>query len=813
MNPNTSTAETVKNNPVESNKPTTNNYNNIKNTTTYPLRVLPTKKFVYNPYAKTSQNVYKRTTTTTTTQYENHKNEKSIKNNQKNEKTNETKNNTTTTTTTTTVTTPNNDTTETHPNLNNIISTNTLQDNLSQNLFTEHIDPDILADLEENTQINNITNDSIPPDETYHDDKDIDQYIIGEYNTDAETENEDEDEAETTALQQANEITNDFISPTNTKESYYQDTQNKKTPTTSNKKRKIPSETTAQNNKNIPTEDTNQPPVKRPIIVQTPLLAHPTFPSFKRLSTAPATPIRVRPSTTSTISDIPTTTEFTPKYYYPENINTLGTFRSLSNISGTSTPSFQFQNDDQPFSPNYHHTNDPPKKLPLLSTITPISYSQNDPLKHLMSSPRLKVFKDLIQDLATTAITTTRNICQKSISLNKLNDPDSESAPRSVRLNFQLTTIQEFRDLPQYNELRIRANEQVELYKKNITAIIRELANHEVTWLKHLRLQHLLPKIKNIIAAITFRTEKTIPRPTLPLLVNKNNLNFFLFYWLLQANIDISNEMKQDSIYLTFFDLPFNDIINIAADLLITNTTQNKQNIIAQLNTTATEWDPSCSHTTRYLDDILNDLNTILIAAVFDNVAHNRKIYDDKLIEAETQAFINKIRTKDATSLTNDTLNKAFAKIHQTNTTQNEIQLQHSELKKQVTKQQEQINLMQKSQKNSHGGNSAQTPKFKPKHTKYHRTYQQQRHQTQPTTITHPKFRPKSPDLQTLPKTTQTIANSNHPIITHPKFQPRTTTIQHPKFTPPQQKEKQKIPKQTQNYTKPPFRQPKNKNY
>ena len=73
-----------------------------------------------------------------------------------------------------------------------------------------------------------------------------------------------------------------------------------------------------------------------------------------------------------------------------------------------------------------------------------------------------------------------------------------------------------------------------EQYKENLAATIRELATNEITWLKILRVQRIVQKLKPIIASLVFKLDHITIRPKLPELVTQDTIHFFVLYWLIQ---------------------------------------------------------------------------------------------------------------------------------------------------------------------------------------------------------------------------------------------------------------------------------------
>ena len=369
---------------------------------------------------------------------------------------------------------------------------------------------------------------------------------------------------------------------------------------------------------------------------------------------------------------------------------------------------------------------------------TKASYTQSsdqiyDPLQAIMSQPRLSVFKDFITDLATAAIVATEALENKLSATKKLHDPNNENqVPRSIRnKNFTLTTINEFKDHPKFLELQMKATEICEQYKANLTATVKELATSEITWLKILRIQKILPPIQKIIASLLFRIEQTVARPSFPDLVQPNTIHFFLFYWLLQYNTKTTEENPNAISYTSFFGLPSNDISATAATMLITNSPQAVANVIESLNSPEMDWDQSSEHTSYYVLSIISDLEAIINAAVIENIQFQQSIKHEKLAEAQTLAFVNKLRTKTATELTNATLNKVVAQSQTDTLAEQDLKKRQQELEDTLKKTNELLRVVAKRtelqnnqpQKNLPGSSSAQRPsQLKPNATKQQAT-------------------------------------------------------------------------------------------
>jgi len=336
-----------------------------------------------------------------------------------------------------------------------------------------------------------------------------------------------------------------------------------------------------------------------------------------------------------------------------------------------------------------------------------------DPLLALMSKPRHNVLKDLIKELANAALAATEALKLKMHAAQKLLDPSNDLAPRSIRnKNFTLTTIEEFKGHQEYKKLVMKAAGICAQWKENLTATVKELAMKEIAWLKILRVQRILKQLKPIIASLVFRLEKSIPRPTLPALVKANTLQFFLFYWLVQMNIKQIATKQTNKCYLASFDLPFNDIVAIAANFLIENSPQAIADVIENLNKATMEWDTTNQHTGYYVTLLAGELNEIITTAVFDHVTYHQSLKAAKEIEAETQAYVNKLRVKSTTELTNATLDKVTNQATNQSINEKDLRKRQDEVETTVAKATNLLHSIANSQqqKNSSGSSSAQRP-------------------------------------------------------------------------------------------------------
>lgn len=386
-----------------------------------------------------------------------------------------------------------------------------------------------------------------------------------------------------------------------------------------------------------------------------------------------------------------------------------------------------------------------------------------DPLETIMSSPQLTIYKELIKDLASSSIAATDALQQKTSAAEKLHDPMINPTPRSIRNNtFTLTTIAEFRDHATFKALQMKAAGIVEQYRENLAATIRELATNEILWLKLLRIQKIVQKLKPIIASLVFKLDHITKRPSLPELATQDTIHFFMFYWLIQMNTKAKRRC-----YSTFFGVPTNDIAATAAAILIENNPLAVGLIVENLNHDSMNWDTNNQATGYYVNTILRDLDTIFNAAVFDYVTYHQTQKNAKKIDAEVQAFVNKLRVKNTTVLTNETLAKVAKKVKTDNINEQDLRRRQLALEAIIAKQNERINHLVKEQKNSHGSNSAQRPS---------------QLESKPPIIGHPKWQPA----------TKAMHQSAPPYIPTPQAPVTTETNKATSATNQQKQQKKK---------------------
>jgi acyl transferase domain-containing protein len=239
----------------------------------------------------------------------------------------------------------------------------------------------------------------------------------------------------------------------------------------------------------------------------------------------------------------------------------------------------------------------------------------------------------------------------------------------------------------------------------------------------------------------------------------------------MQLNVKLVSQRQTTKCFLTFFGLPFNDIVATAANMLVENSPQAIANIINKLNNKEMDWDASNQHTGYYINNILRDLHAIVSAAVLDHVTYQQAQKNAKVIEAKTLAYVNKVRVKNTTALTQTTLDRVDTEVKKATVNEKDLLRRQKELETTIAKQQEEFNAHVKSQqKNSQGSSSAQWPQHK----------QIQWIPPQKTT-TVPTI-PASPP----PTTTTTIPNKTKEIVTN-------STNEHAKSTKQKRTKKRKI--------------------
>ena len=437
----------------------------------------------------------------------------------------------------------------------------------------------------------------------------------------------------------------------------------------------------------------------------------------------------------------------------------------LTSISRSRVPAMDISEITDPSTVNRHFMPElaTPKfhtfELPVYQNQAIYDIVETDPLEAIMSQPRLSILQDLIRDLAASSLAATDALENKTLAAARLHDPSIESTPRSVRQkDFTLTTIKEFQGHQIYKQLVMKVAGLGAQYRKSLTDTIKELATHECTWLKLLRVQQTVTALKPILASLIFRVEAATQRPSLPTLVSPNTLQFFVFYWMLQMNVKLVSQKQTTKCFLTFFDLPFNDIAATAANMLVENSPQAIANIIAKLNSKEMEWDVDNQATGHYINTILRDLHAIVSVAVIDHVTYQKAQKNAKIIEAKTIAFVNKVRVKNTTALTQASLDKVVNEERTATVNEKDYLRRQQELEALVAGQKAEFQAYVKSQqqKNSQGSSSAQWPQDKHKQKPaVHRCKW-----TPPqTTVTKPTVLPNSLPKPT-PKPDYTIANN-----------------------------------------------------
>ena len=201
-----------------------------------------------------------------------------------------------------------------------------------------------------------------------------------------------------------------------------------------------------------------------------------------------------------------------------------------------------------------------------------------------------------------------------------------------------------------------------ELERDNVSLYCSTVrSTNEIVWLKILRIQRIVQKLKPIIASLVFKLDHITIRPSLPDLATPDTIHFFMLYWLIQLNSKTNHQS-----YSTFFGLPINDIVATAAPILITNNPLAIGKIVENLNQEALDWDTTNQATGYYVTTILRDLDAIIHTAVFNYVAYDQSQKNNQVVNAQVQAFVNKQRVKNTTVLTNETLAKVEKKVKKT---------------------------------------------------------------------------------------------------------------------------------------------------
>jgi hypothetical protein len=161
-------------------------------------------------------------------------------------------------------------------------------------------------------------------------------------------------------------------------------------------------------------------------------------------------------------------------------------------------------------------------------------------------------------------------------------------------------------------------------------------------------------------------------------------------------NIKSTEGNTHTTSYTNFFGLPSSDIIATAATMLITNSPQAVANVIERLNSQEMDWDQSSEPTGYYVLTIISELEAIINAAVIENIKYQQAIKTAKLAEAQTLAFINKLRTKTATELTNETLNKVAAQSQTDTLNEQDLKRRQQELENTLKKTNELLRVVAK---------------------------------------------------------------------------------------------------------------------
>jgi hypothetical protein len=394
-----------------------------------------------------------------------------------------------------------------------------------------------------------------------------------------------------------------------------------------------------------------------------------------------------------------------------------------------------------------------------------------DPLSAVMSQPQLISLQDLIKDLADAATKASKSVKSKKAAIKKLEDPTNTTGPRSVRNNFTLTTIAEFTGHPEYKELVIEAEAHVSQYKENITGIITKLANKELQWLKHHKVQLITPIIAKINKSLLFRAKRILgerPAAFNKWIITETTLPFLVLYWLMTEEHHHSQIVERPNNFETFFEMPYKEIATIAAYTMIDGPPTLAAKVLHQIaNTENCDWDILDLPTSYFMNLILPDLNEIITAALFANISIKEQQEQQAQIEAETLAFVRKLRTETATNITQEALNNAAKRINNDSVERRALNIRTTELEKNLTQTRELLHTVIKQdhrQKNYTG---------RVLHPQATRRPEQKKgtHTRHPPAIGHPRFQPAQ--KQTPPTKTQLQhqpreTNHSHQYTRHP---------------------------------------------
>jgi hypothetical protein len=394
-----------------------------------------------------------------------------------------------------------------------------------------------------------------------------------------------------------------------------------------------------------------------------------------------------------------------------------------------------------------------------------------DPLSAVMSQPQLISLQDLIKDLADAATKASKSVKSKKAAIKKLEDPTNTTGPRSVRNNFTLTTIAEFTGHPEYKELVIEAEAHVSQYKENITGIITKLANKELQWLKHHKVQLITPIIAKINKSLLFRAKRILgerPAAFNKWIITETTLPFLVLYWLMTEEHHHSQIVERPNNFETFFEMPYKEIATIAAYTMIDGPPTLAAKVLHQIaNTENCDWDILDLPTSYFMNLILPDLNEIITAALFANISIKEQQEQQAQIEAETLAFVRKLRTETATNITQEALNNAAKRINNDSVERRALNIRTAELEKNLTQTRELLHTVIKQdhrQKNYTG---------RVLHPQATRRPEQKKgtHTRHPPAIGHPRFQPAQ--KQTPPTKTQLQhqpreTNHSHQYTRHP---------------------------------------------
>jgi len=380
----------------------------------------------------------------------------------------------------------------------------------------------------------------------------------------------------------------------------------------------------------------------------------------------------------------------------------------------------------------------------------------------------------LIKALANTAIKASKSIRSKKEAIKKLEDPSNHAAPRSVRNKFKLTTIEAFSGHPEYKELVIKAETQVEQYKTNLTAIIKELADKELQWLKNHKIQLIAPVIAKINKCLLYRAKRSLgerPAAFNQWIVTEKTLPFLVLYWLMKEEQHHSQLVQRQNNFEIFFEMSFKEIIATAAHTMIEGPPTLAAKVLHHIEHTETcEWDILDIPSSNFMHLILPDLNEILTATLFHNVMLNEQRENAEIIDAETLAFARKLCTEDATTITQEALTRASERISNDSAEKQALNIRTSNLEKTLTNTRELLHTVINHQD----------------HRLQHSNNNVSRLQTTHTANKHDNRLKNSTGHVRHPQATRRPETKQGQHNTYQRHQPTTG---HPRFQPPNQQE------------------------